>query len=66
MNQAIKVQYCFEEKAKILKRDSKKLTEYAKYFEENVLPEIREIEKNSRVPHFHHRSKFFPCCDQCA
>jgi hypothetical protein len=45
MNQAIKVQYCFEEKAKILKRDSKKLTEYAKYFEENVLPEIREIEK---------------------
>jgi len=45
MNQAIKVQYCFEEKAKILKRDSKKLTEYAKHFEENILPEIREIEK---------------------
>lgn len=45
MNQKIKVQYCFEEKAKILKRDSKKLKEYAKHFEESVLPEIKEIEK---------------------
>jgi hypothetical protein len=45
MNREIKVEYCFEKKAKILERDSDKLTEYAKHFEENVLPEIKEIER---------------------
>ena len=39
------LEYCFEEKAKVLERDSEKLTEYAKHFDESVLPEIRKTEK---------------------
>ncbi len=45
MKREIKVEYCFEKKAKILERDSDKLRDYAKHFEEDVLPEIKEIER---------------------
>ena len=45
MSREIEVQYCFEKKAKILERDSDELTEYAKHFNESVLPEIKEIER---------------------
>ena len=45
MNREIKVEYCFEEEAKILERDSDKLKEYAKHFENDVLPEIKKIER---------------------
>ncbi len=45
MNRDIKVRYCFEERAKILRLDSKKLKDYAKHFEERILPEIKEIER---------------------
>jgi len=63
MNREIKVEYCFEKKAKILERDSEKLTEYAKHFEEDVLPEIKEIErKKSSAKEFAYQlrvSEFF-------
>ena len=51
MNQDIKVQYCFEKKAKVLRRDSKKLNDYAKHFEKSVLPEIIEIERKKSLAH---------------
>ena len=45
MKQNIKVEYSFESTAEVLDRRSEELIEYEKYFEKNILPEIREVER---------------------
>jgi len=45
MNRTIEIQYCFEKTATVLDRDSEKLSKYSRHFKEEVLPEIRDIEK---------------------
>ena len=45
MSREVKVQFSFEKQAKVLERSSEELKNYENYFEKNILPEIREIEK---------------------
>lgn len=45
MKRETRFAYSFEGKAEILDRDSETLREYEAYFEEKILPEIKEIEK---------------------
>lgn len=45
MKKEIKLEYSFESRAEVLDRNSEKLREYETYFEEKILPEIKEIEK---------------------
>lgn len=45
MSREVKVQFSFEKQAKVLERSSEELKNYEDYFEKNILPEIREIEK---------------------
>ena len=45
MKKEIELQYSFEGKAEILDRSSETLREYECYFEEKILPEIKEIER---------------------
>ena len=45
MSEKIEVKYSFSSKAEILDKRSKELKEYEIYFEKEILPEIKEIEK---------------------
>ena len=45
MTQKIKVEYSFESKAEILDKQSEEIKEYESYFNNDILPEIQEIEK---------------------
>ena len=45
LTEKIKVKYSFSSKAEILDRQSEELKEYEIYFEKEILPEIKEIEK---------------------
>jgi hypothetical protein len=45
MTQKIQVQYSFSSKAEILDRQSEELKDYETYFENEILPEVKEIEK---------------------
>jgi len=45
MSREVKVQFSFEKQAKVLDKSSEELKNYENYFEKNILPEIREIEK---------------------
>ena len=37
--------YSFEKKAKVMEMESKEMKQYEEYFDKNILPEIREVER---------------------
>jgi hypothetical protein len=41
----LKVEYSFAARAEVLDRDSKELQEYEEYFEREILPEMKEVER---------------------
>jgi hypothetical protein len=45
MSGEVEVQFSFEKRATVLEKSSEELMSYEKYFEKNILPDIREIEK---------------------
>jgi hypothetical protein len=45
MSGEVEVQFSFEKRATVLEKSSEELMRYEKYFEKNILPDIREIEK---------------------
>ncbi len=45
MTEKVKVRYSFSSKAEIMDRQSEELKKYEIYFENEILPEIKEIEK---------------------
>ena len=45
MKKEIKIKYSFEARAKELNKDSEELQAYARFFDENIYPEMVEIEK---------------------
>lgn len=66
MRKEVKLEYSFEGTAEILDRNSEKLREYETYFEEKILPEIKEIEKEkteSRKVAYQIRVSAFSCAD---
>lgn len=45
MTEKVKVRYSFSSKAEIMDRESEELKKYGTYFDKEILPEIKEIEK---------------------
>jgi hypothetical protein len=45
MSREMGVQFSFEKRATVLEKNSEELKNYEEYFEKNILPDIREIEK---------------------
>lgn len=45
MNKEIDIKYSFEKKAKVIEMGSEDTKQYEEYFDKNILPEIKEIER---------------------
>ncbi len=45
MNKEINIKYSFGKKAKIMEMGSENTRQYEEYFDKNILPEIKEIER---------------------
>ena len=45
MNKEIDIKYSFEKKAKVMEMGSEDTKQYEEYFDKNILPEIKEIER---------------------
>jgi hypothetical protein len=49
MKNEIEITYSFEVSADILQKDSEQLMQYEAYFDEQILPEIREVERRKVI-----------------
>ena len=45
MNKETDFKYSFEKKAKVMEMESKEMKQYEEYFDKNILPNIRKVER---------------------